>query len=196
MSALLQICEHWIKHTRKSCDFYVYCRYESSANLHLPHNLHFGCTFRLFLLPLRVVPVQLVEENNQSRYEIEVFIHPTCFQDAFRDVPLVRCSLRDREREDNAVHKHGFSQLIRSVDESSSLPLTLVRHLGYSWSPGRTLKEMGTLSALRLAQKASQMARCTALYTTSRPVKATKAMGRQQSSGGSSHWEPAIVTVQ
>lgn len=74
--------------------------------------------------------------------------------------------------------------------------LTLVRHLGYSWSPGRTLKEIGTLSARRLAQKASQMARCTALYTTSRPVKATKAMGRQHSSGGSSHWEPAIVMVQ
>lgn len=74
--------------------------------------------------------------------------------------------------------------------------LTLVRHLGYSWSPGRTLNEMGTLSARRLAQKASQMARCTALYTTSRPVKATKAMGRQHSSGGSSHWEPAMVMVQ
>lgn len=74
--------------------------------------------------------------------------------------------------------------------------LTLVRHLGYSWSPGRTLKEMGTLSARRLAQNASQIARCTALYTTSRPVRATKAMGRQQSSGGSSHWEPAMVTAR
>lgn len=73
--------------------------------------------------------------------------------------------------------------------------LTLVRHLGYSWSPGRTLNEMGTLSARRLAQKASQIARCTALYTTSKPVKATKAMGRQQSSDGSSHWEPAITTL-
>lgn len=74
--------------------------------------------------------------------------------------------------------------------------LTLVRHLGYSWSPGRTLKEIGTLSARRLAQKASQMARCTALNTTSSPVNATKAMGRQHSSGGSSHWEPAILIVQ
>lgn len=71
-----------------------------------------------------------------------------------------------------------------------------MRHFGYSWSPGSTLKEMGTLSARRLAQKASQMARCTALYTTSRPVNATKAMGRQHSSGGSSHWDPAIVMVQ
>ena len=79
---------------------------------------------------------------------------------------------------------------------SLRLLLTLVRHLGYSWSPGSTLKEIGTLSALRLAQKASQMARCTALYTTSRPVRATKAMGRQHSSGGSSHWEPAIMMVQ
>lgn len=74
--------------------------------------------------------------------------------------------------------------------------LTLLRHLGYSWSPGRTLKEIGTLSARRLAQKASQIARCTALYTTSKPVKATKAMGRQHSSGGSSHWKPAIMNVQ
>ena len=74
--------------------------------------------------------------------------------------------------------------------------LTFVRHLGYSWSPGRTLKEIGTLSARRLAQKASQIARCTALYTTSKPVKATKAMGRQHSSGGSSHWEPAIMIIQ
>lgn len=73
--------------------------------------------------------------------------------------------------------------------------LTLVRHLGYSWSPGRTLKEMGTLSARRLTQKASQMARCTALYTTSRPVRATKAMGRQHSSGGSSHCDPVITML-
>lgn len=83
-----------------------------------------------------------------------------------------------------------------SLNTSLKPLLTLVRHLGYSWSPGRTLKEMGTLSARRLAQKASQVARCTALYTTSRPVKATKAMGRQHSSGGSSHWDPAITMVQ
>lgn len=54
---------------------------------------------------------------------------------------------------------------------------------------------MGTLSARRLAQKASQMARCTALYTTSRPVRATKAMGLQHSSGGSSHWDPAAIIM-
>lgn len=72
---------------------------------------------------------------------------------------------------------------------------TFVRHLGYSWSPGRTLKEMGTRSALRLAQNASQMARCTALQTTSRPVKATKAMGLQQSSGGRSHCVGLIMTI-
>lgn len=65
--------------------------------------------------------------------------------------------------------------------------ITLGLHLGYSWSPGSTLKEIGTRSALRLAQKASQTARCTALYTTSKPVRVTKAIGRQHSSTGKSH---------
>lgn len=60
-------------------------------------------------------------------------------------------------------------------------------HFGYSWSPGSTLKEIGTRSALRLAQKASQTARWTALYTTSRPVSVTKAIGRQHNSTGKSH---------
>lgn len=65
--------------------------------------------------------------------------------------------------------------------------ITLDLHFGYSWSPGSTLKEIGTRSALRLAQKASQTARCTALYTTSRPVSVTKAIGRQHNSTGKSH---------
>lgn len=94
----------------------------------------------------------------------------------------------------NAV-AYGTGVVFQFIKLSSAM-LTLVRHLGYSWSPGRTLKEIGTLSARRLAQKASQIARCTALYTTSKPVKATKAMGRQHSSGGTSHWEPAIMSVQ
>jgi hypothetical protein len=65
--------------------------------------------------------------------------------------------------------------------------ITLGLHLGYSWSPGSTLKEIGTRSALRLAQKASQTARWTALYTTSSPVSVTKAIGRQHNSTGKSH---------
>jgi len=70
---------------------------------------------------------------------------------------------------------------------------TFVLHLGYSWSPGSTLKEMGTRSALRLAQKASHTARCTALYTTSKPVRVTNAMGRQHSSTGKSHCVGVIL---
>lgn len=88
--------------------------------------------------------------------------------------------VRDRARQDGEQPGH--------------TPLaTFVLHLGYSWSPGSTLKEMGTRSALRLAQKASHTARCTALYTTSKPVRVTKAMGRQHSSTGKSHCVGVIL---
>lgn len=72
---------------------------------------------------------------------------------------------------------------------------TFVLHLGYSWSPGSTLKEMGTRSARRLAQKASHTARCTALYTTSKPVSVTNAMGRQHNSTGKSHCVGVILLL-
>lgn len=72
---------------------------EGKLNVHLPDNLHFSCTFGLFLFPLWIVPVQFIEENNQCWHQVQMFIHPTCFQDAFRDIPLIGCSL-DRYKED------------------------------------------------------------------------------------------------
>lgn len=65
----------------------------------LPHNLYFSCTFRLFLFPLRVIPIQLVEQNNQGRYQVQMFIHPARLQNAFRDVPLIGRAL-DTHTED------------------------------------------------------------------------------------------------
>lgn len=126
-----------------------------------------------------------------------MLVHPACFQDAFGNVPLIRCPLKSQKKKSKfyyhkQCHSDGADWLWYVLVDKVLQLLTLVRHFGYSWSPGRTLKEIGTLSARRLAQKASQIARWTALYTTSKPVKATKAMGRQHSSGGSSHCEPAI----
>lgn len=69
-------------------------------NVHLPYNLHLSGTFRLFLLPCWVVPVQLVEQNHQSWYQVQVFMHPSCFQDAFGDVPLIGSPLH-RQTENN-----------------------------------------------------------------------------------------------
>lgn len=59
-----------------------------------PNYFHLGGTLGLFLLPLRVVPVQFVEEDHQSRHQVEMFVHPACFQDALWDVPLVGSPLQ------------------------------------------------------------------------------------------------------
>lgn len=129
-----------------------------------------------------------------------MLIHPASLQNSFWYVPLIRGSLGCGEVRERVTYIE--QSRARSVcgERRGCLRLfflhTFVRHLGYSWSPGRTLKEMGTRSALRLAQNASQIARCTALYTTSRPVSATKAMGLQQSSGGRSHCVGLIMTSE
>lgn len=59
----------------------------------LPDNLYFSGALGLLLLPLSVVPVQLIEEHHQRRHQVQVLIHPACLQDTFRDVPLVGGSL-------------------------------------------------------------------------------------------------------
>lgn len=57
--------------------------------LYLPHNLHFSCTFRLFFFPLSIIPIKFVKENYKRWYKVQMLIHPTCFQDAFWNVPLI-----------------------------------------------------------------------------------------------------------
>lgn len=59
----------------------------------LPDDLYFSGTLRLLLFPLSIVPIQFVEEHDQCRHEVQVLIHPACFKDAFRDVPLIGGSL-------------------------------------------------------------------------------------------------------
>lgn len=75
------------------------------CNFHIPDNLNFSCTFRLFLFPLWVIPVQFIEQNYQSRDQVQMFIHPAGFQDAFGDVPFIRCSL-DRNSQHKPVWDH------------------------------------------------------------------------------------------
>lgn len=55
----------------------------------LPDDLHPSGTLRLLLLPLRLVPVQLVEHHHQRGDQVEVLVHPAGLQDAFGNVPLV-----------------------------------------------------------------------------------------------------------
>lgn len=59
-----------------------------------PDYLHSGGALRLLLLPLRLVPVQLVEHDHQGRHQVQVLVHPARLEDPFGDVPLIRSSLQ------------------------------------------------------------------------------------------------------
>lgn len=53
-----------------------------------------GCSaLHLLVGPLRVVPLQLLEEYDDCGEDVQVFQHPVPFQDALRVVPLVRLAL-------------------------------------------------------------------------------------------------------
>lgn len=70
------------------------CQHHTSK---LPDNLHFGGAFRLLLLPLWIIPVQLIKKHHQSWDKVQVFVHPASLQNPFWNVPLIRCSLEGME---------------------------------------------------------------------------------------------------
>ena len=56
---------------------------------YLPHNFNSGRAFHLALLPHWIIPVQVEEQNHNSRNLIQVFGHPQRLEYAFWYVPLV-----------------------------------------------------------------------------------------------------------
>lgn len=70
--------------------------FSKNVYLYLPDNLHFSCTFRLFFFPLSIIPIKFIKENYKSWYKVQMFVHPACFQDAFWNVPLIRCPLKSQ----------------------------------------------------------------------------------------------------
>lgn len=86
---------------------------EQRGNVDPPNNFHLSGTLGLLLLPLRVVPVQLVEEDHQGRHQVEMFVHPACFQDALWDVPLIGSALPEQSTTD----------IMRGCSQCSLVPL-------------------------------------------------------------------------
>ena len=62
------------------------------TNTHTPDDLYLGGTLCLFLLPLKVVPVEVKEEDNQGGYLVALLVQPVGLQDA-RGLTLLVVSL-------------------------------------------------------------------------------------------------------
>ena len=56
----------------------------------LPDDFYSSSTLHLAFLPHWFIPVQIKEDNHQSRDLLKMFLHPAALNDPLRDVPLIR----------------------------------------------------------------------------------------------------------
>ena len=92
-----------------------------------PDYLHSGGAFGLLFLPLRLVPVQLVEHDHQGGYQVQVLVHPARLEDPFGDVPLVRSSLQVVAEDEGLLDGDGSRNHMSSAPGPRGALITLGR---------------------------------------------------------------------